>query len=255
MNKPEIFLGLPKDFKHKFLVYPPTVKQVVSTPNFSQYRSLLTLSQEDLEDIFIKNNKDKDFNGYDKTQIPTPFEYLMFNCLSSKKVEQMTKDAFYFFTKQEITFIYEEKAILIGDLEEEVQRVGKDLKRLVFLKEEDYFDFQNLLRICLGEKPEEAPNPNLHPKIRRMKALARYRDKIKAKKGGGISLETTLVSICCMGIGITPLNIGELSYASLSDIIETYQKKEKYQIDIDSLLAGADSKKIKPKYWIRNLDK
>jgi hypothetical protein len=28
--------------------------------------------------------------------------------------------------------------------------------------------------------------------------------------------------------------------------------KEKYEIDIDSLLAGADSKKIKPKYWIRN---
>ena len=48
-----------------------------------------------------------------------------------------------------------------------------------------------------------------------MKAKARYRDKIKAKKGNGLDLGTTLVSICCMGIGLTPLNIGKISYASI----------------------------------------
>jgi hypothetical protein len=33
-----------------------------------------------------------------------------------------------------------------------------------------------------------------------------------------------------------------------------YQEKEKYRLDIDSILAGGDSKKIKPQYWIRNLE-
>jgi hypothetical protein len=33
-----------------------------------------------------------------------------------------------------------------------------------------------------------------------------------------------------------------------------YQEQEKYRLDIESLLAGADSKKVKPKYWIRNLE-
>jgi hypothetical protein len=55
-----------------------------------------------------------------------------------------------------------------------------------------------------------------------------------------------------MGLGITPLNIGEMSYASVGEIMHVMQNKEKYDIDIRSLLAGADSKKIKPKYWIRN---
>ena len=32
------------------------------------------------------------------------------------------------------------------------------------------------------------------------------------------------------------------------------QEKEKYQLDVDSLLAGADSKKVKPKYWVTNFD-
>lgn len=255
MNNEAVFLGLPKDFNQKFLIYPPTVKQVVGNARFQQYRALLTISQEELEDIFIKNNKDKDFNDYDKFQVPTPFEYLMSNSYHNKEIEQIAKEAFYFFTKQQVTFLFEQGLILIGDLEDELQRVGTNLKDLVFLTADDFFDFQNEIRACLGEERVVPPDPTLHPKIRRMKALARYRDKVKAKKGIGINLETTLVSICCMGIGITPLNIGELSYASLSTIMRTYQEKEKYDIDIRTLQAGGDSKKIKPKYWIRNLDK
>ena len=85
-----------------------------------------------------------------------------------------------------------------------------------------------------------------------MKAKARLRDKIKAKKDG-IPLSVILVSICCMGLGITPLNIGEISYASVPAIMERYQAKEKYEVDIKSMLAGA--KDVKLKYWIRDLDK
>lgn len=85
-----------------------------------------------------------------------------------------------------------------------------------------------------------------------MKAKARYRDYIKAKKGLGLKFETLLSSICCMGLGLNPLNIGELSYAAIPVLVHFYQDKEKYDIDIRSLLAGADSKKIKPKYWIQN---
>jgi hypothetical protein len=57
-----------------------------------------------------------------------------------------------------------------------------------------------------------------------------------------------------MGIGITPLNIGEMSYASIQPILRMRQEKEKYELDVKTLLAGGDSKKIKPKYWIRNSD-
>ena len=100
----------------------------------------------------------------------------------------------------------------------------------------------------------EPPNPNEDPRVKRIKAKARYRDKIKAKKGMGISLGTTLASICCMGIGITPLNIGEMSYVAIQGIMSTFQEKDQYELDTRILLAGGDSKKVKPKYWIRNLE-
>ena len=116
------------------------------------------------------------------------------------------------------------------------------------------------MRISCGAKavsPPIAEDPNEDPRIRRIKELARYRDRIKQKQSAknGISLETCLTAICCMGIGITPLNIGEMSYAAIGPIMSMMQDKEKYDVDIRSLLAGADSKKIKPKYWIRNSDK
>ena len=249
MSKEKAFLCLPEEFKSKFLIYPPKVKDVVGNSYFGQYKQLFTMSQEELEDAYV--NK-KDQKGQ-PLKVPTPLEFLLINCYHSKDFEKMAKKAFYLFTKQEVDFIYDKKSILIGNLKQELSRVNK-IEDLVFLEEAEYFEFQNKIRESLGEKPIEPPNPNEHPKIRRMKALARYRDKIKAKQGDGINLLTSLASICCMGIGITPLNIGEMSYAAVSVIIGTYQQKEKYEIDVASLQAGADSKKIKPKYWIKNLD-
>lgn len=243
------FLGLPINFKDKCFVYPPKINEVVGNEAFPLYKSLLTLSQEDLEDSFVNEKKDnKDF------QVPTPFQYLLIITSKEEKLRIQAEKAFYFFIKQEVTFLYESESILIGNLEQELDRVGEHLDQLVLLTEEDFFDFQNLIRQAMGDKPVEKPDPNLHPKIKRMKALARYRDKVKAKSGKGLSFMTVMSSICCMGIGITPLNIGELTYASVFEILNRYQEKEKYSIDIRSLLAGADRKKVKPKYWIRNLE-
>ena len=250
MNKEAVFLGIAENFENKFKIYPPLVKDVVGTRLFPTYRYLLTISQEELEDEYLKKDGSKNKSDFN---VPTPLEFLLINSYNDKSLEKIAKQAFEFFIKEEVTFLYEQKMILIGNIEEIVKDISS-IEELSLISEENYFQFQNKIRESLGEKPIEPPDPNQHPKIRRMKALARYRDKIKAKQGDGITLLTSLASICCMGIGITPLNIGEISYAAVGIIINTYQQKEKYEIDVASLQAGADSKKIKPKYWIKNLD-
>jgi len=63
-----------------------------------------------------------------------------------------------------------------------------------------------------------------------------------------------LAAICCSNLGITPLTIGEISYGAVKAIFEMYQNKEKYELDISSLLAGADPHKVQPKHWITNLN-
>ena len=252
MNNPAVFIKEPLIFKNKFKVYPPSVREVINDIHFGQYLKVLTLSQEDIQDEL----KDKIKQG---ESIPTPFEFLFINSYHSQEFRAIVNQAFQFFMHQPVNFFFEQKMLVLGDLEKVVIEI-ESIDDLITIKEEEYFDFQNIIREVCGDKPikpSEPPNPNEDPRITEMKAKARARDRLKAKRGStdGISIQTCLVAICCMGIGITPLNIGEMSYASIGPIMKMSQEKEKYDIDIRSLLAGADSKKIKPKYWIRNSDK
>ena len=248
MSKELFFIGAPVQFKPGVNIYPPKVKEVVSNPGYNSYSRVLTYSQEEIEDIFVKEKRDLD-------HFPTPLEFLLNNCYHNKDYEVVCKSAFQFFLKSEVDFLYDKKIILVGQIEEVLKNLTS-FDQLVMIHEEEFFNFQNLIRMATNQKIVEPPNPNEHPKIKAMKAKARYRDRVKAQQAAknGMDLFTIMTSICCMGIGISSLNIGEMSYVAMQAILNQYQNKEKYQIDIDSLLAGADSKKIKPKYWIRNLD-
>lgn len=242
MTNPQFVLGFPYEFKNICLIYPPLVKTIVCNKNYSIYVKLLTLSQEEIEDEYNAENKDL-------SQMLTPFEYLLNGAYNNLQFQSVLKDAFAFFIHEPVLFLFEQKEILIGDMEG-----VKSANELRMLKEEDFFEFQNLIRESIGTKSVQPPNPNEDPRIKAIKAKARYRDKIKAKQGKNLNLSSILASICCMNIGITPLNVGELSYAAIPLLMSTYQAKEKYQLDIESLLAGADSKKVKPEYWIRNIE-
>lgn len=247
MIDPRTFLAIPINFKDKCKIYPPRVREMLDNEYFGFWRQVLCITQEEIEDEAVQKNPDAN-------KFLTPLEYLLAVCYQSKDIEKVMKKGFEFFLKTPVTFLYDLKAILIGNIEE-VMKTINSLNDLVMIKEEEYFDFQNAMRAAFGEKPAEPPNPNEDPRIKKIKAKARYRDKIKAKQGGGLSLETSLEAICCMGIGLTPLNIGEVSYAAIGAIMERYQMKEKYDIDIKSLLAGAKANKVNPVYWIKNIDK
>ena len=253
MLDPVVLIGEPLNFKNKLNIYPPTVKQVVTNSNFGVFYKLLTLTQDDINDELRSKLGPND-------TMPTVFEYILLNCQYTEGFSAIIKQAFLFFCKIEIEFLFAQKRFLLDIKKEWTDADNENSKR--FLLEEDFFDFQNCIRRACGDKavkPPEPFDPNEDPRITEIKRRARERDRIKAKQQmnnkNGISLNTCLVAICCMGIGITPLNIGEMSYASVGEIMKVMQDKEKYDIDIRSLLAGADSKKVKPKYWIRNIDK
>jgi hypothetical protein len=51
----------------------------------------------------------------------------------------------------------------------------------VLIKEEDFFDFQNLIRASIGRKQVEKPNPNLDPRIAEIKRKSRRAERLRAK--------------------------------------------------------------------------
>lgn len=239
MTKEKAFLGLPIQYKN-FIIYPPLVKEIIGFDFLSIFRGLVLITAEEIEDIWIEEKKDLE-------QLPTPYEYLYVYYKGSEQIRNIIKEGFRLFLKTNIELL--ENSLLIGDIED-----LKDIKKVQDLKivfEEEYFDFQNILRTLLGMKEVEKPVLDENPRVKRIKRLARKREKIVAKvKGKGTTMANLFSAISCMNCGLNPLNVGEVTYASLLEILQTFQKKEKYELDIQSLFAGADSKKIKPEYWI-----
>lgn len=242
----KVFVGLPIEFEGLCEVYPPSVGEVLGLKDFQRYRMVLTMTQEDIEDAFFEN-QEIDPN----VTIPTPFENLMECCRKDQNFNKLVQEAFRYFTHKKVSIDTEENIIIIGDIEELLTLT--DVAQLPIIDSDNFFSFQNIIRACLGDEQKKEDKLSTNIRLRKMKAKARYRDRVKAKQGGGITLEDSLTSICCMGIGINPLNIREMSYASMNKIMSKFQQKERYDIDIRSLIAGADSKKVKPQYWMNKL--
>ena len=247
-----IFLGYPIDFKDICQIYPPTVNDVVGNKEFGIYQSLLTMSQDDLDEAYGQNEN--------ISQIPTPFQYLLMNYYQDEEMRRLIHAAFDKFIHEPVTIVPEIEMLLIGKSEDEIDP-DVDLDNPRLLTEENFFDFQNQIRVVMGADPVKPPEPedeNLDPRIKRYKAKVKAHDRLvakkKAKDKNSPTFGTLLAAICCMGIGLSPLNIGEMSYACVHWLIAMEQQKEEYDIDIRALLAGADSKKVKPKYWIKNID-
>lgn len=52
------FIGLPRKFNNKFLIYPPTIREVIGNENFSLYRQTLTITADDIKDAIKKKEGD-----------------------------------------------------------------------------------------------------------------------------------------------------------------------------------------------------
>lgn len=246
-----ILLGFPIDFNGICQIYPPTVNDVVGNKDFGIYQSLFTITQEELDKAFLQDEK--------VTQVPTPFHYLLINYYQNDELKQKIEDAFMQFIHEPVAIVPEIEMLLIGKKEDEIDP-DVDLENPRLLTAENYFDFQIHIRKVMGldeVKPPDPEDENLDPRIKRYKMKVKQSEELlkKKKAKNAPTLGTLLTAICCMGIGLNPLNIGEMSYACIHWLIAMEQQKEEYDIDIRALLAGADSKKVKPKYWIKNIDK
>ena len=214
-----ILLGFPIDFKDICQIYPPTVNDVVGNKDFGIYQSLFTMTQEELDKAFLQDER--------VTHVPTPFQYLLMNYYQDETMRQKIHEAFTFFVHEPVTIVPEIEMLLIGKSEDELDP-DVDLEEPRLLTEENYFEFQNEIRKVMGTEAEKKPNPeeeNLDPRIKRYKMKIKQSEELlkKKKAKNAPTLGTLLTAICCMGIGLNPLNIGEISYAASKKLVEKYQ--------------------------------
>lgn len=246
MHNEKAFIGLPLYFLNEIPVVPPTIEDIIKE-NFWEYLRILTISQEDLDDEFAELAAEKEL------EVWTPFQYLMLRAHEEPGVLVLLESAIEFFTKVKPTILPTQMTIFLGSVEDYLLR-ERPIEFMPKLVDTNFLDFQNLVREACGSRPVLAPDPTLHPRAKAMLAKARERDRIKAKQQKGRTLHSLMTAVCCLGVGITPLNIKDMTYASVLNILQKYQNKERYDIDVRVLTSGFSTSKKELVHWMDSQD-
>ena len=233
VDEEKLFIGGAVSFYDLFMIRQPTVKDIISLGKirYNYYVNLLTMSETDIMEV-------------EKTQeIIAPLKYLIQKCQDN--------DTFLLELKTALsTFIMVEEDEIRVLTEMGMIQVGKNLRAV--LNENNFLDFQNVIRLFNNLPRPELPPANETPiqkkfRLNREK-VERQKKKQMQKSGDGIDFLDILSSLI-VGQVIQYKDIDTLPIYTFHSLFERYQAKLTYEMDIDALLAGADSKKIKPRHW------
>lgn len=233
------FLNLPFAYSTICMIYPLTIKGIVDLGqnNYSNYLSILTIDEFDIMQQLKKRNVQ-----INPEQIVV-FKFLIDSAKQSYPFLLELKNAFRTFIREEVNILFDDYIIVIGNATD---------KR--FLTLENFGMFQNILRVQNKRAVKEDPPKDESPLKKKFRLKAEYRDAIKRNQKSNDpdapDFLALMSSLCCYD-GISPEQIGNYSFLAFREIFERHQLKDKYSIDIKSLLAGADPKKVKPKSWIK----
>lgn len=232
-------LGQPIPFQKVCKIYCLTLDEIYMTlgmDRYNYYVSLLTMDMNDVNELLQKRD----------ATVPAEldiYDYLMLCVDNDKQFFLDLQQALTTFTKEEIRIAPQNGKIIVGNIID--QKI---------IDKEKFFDFQQIIAIINKLPVKSRPPANETPMQKKFRLKREERERIKAKGKKGNSGETMtltqlLVPLCNYYPGITLQNIGSYNFYQIKELLEKAQAKEKYRTELDMLLAGADSKKVKPKYW------
>lgn len=237
--KEQAFCNVPSQlYDNKFIcnIYPYSINDIVKmgSYNYHQKVALLLLTETDILGI-IKEKTGKEVPIEDIH----PLEYLLQSAVYDDRFLLELKDTFSTFIKEEVLLLPKINSILVGG-----ESAAKQ-KRLI--TNDNFRDFQDILRIQNRKEVTEPPPKDETPGQRKMRLLrekvAAVKKKQAQKKGEGQTLVELMEIASTFGI-----DRNESLYAFYS-LIRRHQMKEKWQQDLQMICAGADSKKLNSKYW------
>lgn len=248
MDELKLLCGLPIILEPNICLITPLTLREITAIGLDEYYSrisLLTISSYDIEKLFEKISLSQEEESEIKDV--NPFDFTFENCMISEEYFENFKKAIRMVTGESINLSLARKVFYFGNFEE-----GRVLDK------DNFFDFQNIIRKqnCIEEEKK------LSDFEKKMKAkFEKNREKVNlAKKKQGdigeeqISFETLVSSIAAHGNGINIFNVWDLTMYSFNDQLKRMQMIEEYQDNLNLICAGADSKKIKLKHYIRNID-
>ena len=229
-------------------VYPATLGEIVDLgySKFQQYLSILIAEKPEM-----KEKEDPELiKLIDEL---TDFQYLLMMTSIDPEVNRIVKEAFLFFTHENIVFSLEPAQIIIGPLEE---------KHL--LTEEKFYDLQRILKrmsFIEQEGEEIIIYPDDPPGVKRLKMqMRKNREKVRkakakqaAREGSDLKLSDLIGSITIDNCGLNMENIWNITYYAFHDQLKRMGWRDQFNINNQAALAGAKMKKSQLKHWMRSI--
>lgn len=252
-------MNLTDDYTLKFLkgspvlledvcaIYPATIGEIVDLGYsiFQQYLNVMLIEKP------LTSNKDNEVAKIINEL--TDFQYLLMMVSLDSSMNQLVKDAFKFFTHEDVIFSIEPPQIIIGPIEE---------KHL--LTEELFYDLQRILKrmyFIEQEGEEIIINKDDPPAVRRLKEKMRAnREKVRRAKAKQAEKEKTdlkfsdlIGSICVDNCNLNIKDIWDITYYAFHDQLKRMGWRDQFNINNKAALAGAKMKKSQLKHWMRSI--
>ncbi len=232
--KEQAYIGAPSALKNVCLIKPLLLKEIVSmgTLLYNSRVELLLLNETSIAKIIKEKTKKEP-----KIEEIKPLSYLLQSAEKNNMFLLELQSAFSTFITEEVLLLPKINSVLVGPPDE---------RRMI--TEENFSDFQSILRIQNCKKVKEPPPENESAIARKFRLKREARDAIKQKQQEKNGESLPLVDMLAIAdvFGIHP---SERTLYSFHSLIKMHQSREKWDQDIQMLCAGADAKKMKTKYW------
>lgn len=239
----QFFIGIPIEIPDTCKIYSPTLRQIaeIGAKNFYSYLNLLTLDKEDIDEFFKEQ-------GFEKSEI-TPFQFTLMNAHQDSEYLNSLKKAFQLFLKEkEIYILVENEAIILGDLKDNriINSEKFDAICAVIRK------MSSIEKQSSEQRMDNPSNSKAEEIIKKIKEGRKLKEKNSSNE---LTFLDLVASLAAKGNGLNAINVWDLTYYAFNDQFRRMQAIEDYEQTLHALQMGADPKKVKLEYWVKNIQK
>ena len=230
-------------------VYPATLREIaeVGYDNFERYLGVIISAEKP-----VLGPKDSPELKQLISEL-TDFQFVLMTTAIDKEANQLLKDAFLFFTHEQVFFSLDPAQIIIGPMEEKH-----------IMDEGQFYDFQHLIRrmYFVDQEGEEIIiSENDTAAVRALKLQMRAnREKVRkanAKKAhqekSDLKFSDLIGSVTINDCNLNMENIWNITYYAFHDQLKRMGWRDQFNINNRAALAGAKLKKSQLKHWMRSI--
>lgn len=230
------------------------IKNMGGETVFNSYIGALTISKDKFNTNVDGDDQKQELNMSD-------FELAYTLCLTDMKLNVDNKESYF-------KDIYLKAMSLIFKEEINMCDIGfyvGDINQNRIIDSSNYDELINIVKLqnCLVKMGntllEENPSSDKARELLEKRRRAREKlNKIKNKDNEGsgepLTLSDLVSILCANGNGVTIFNVWDLSFYAFNDQFNRMKMFDDYQVNIRSILAGADPKEVELKHWMSKID-